>query len=1105
MSLSGHGLRPESEDATRKERGERMLSFIVRFRSALAEGSEAAARVLSSDGAVAFFSSAELARLQGQVTARRRAEEQRQLEERRRPMLQRFERALQAGSREAEGVLADLASESLFGSSELVVLQGRIEQQRRDELEKRRQSALRRFEKALQAGSTEAEGVRADIGSGSLFDASELKAFSRRIEQRRSQELKERRQSTLQRFEKALQAGSAVAEQFLADHGIGSLFDASEQKTLHHRIEQRRLEEHRQVMLQRLERALQAGSRDAEGVLADIGSSNLFEASALRGLRRRIEQRKKIECKERLAAVLQDALATNYLAAESTLKSHPQGHFLDRADIRQLTAAFVQRWASRELSRDLDLDQAAAVGAHGGDIQVVARAGSGKTRTLVTRAIFLVKHCGVPPRSLLLLAFNKSAAEEMKKRLKGALGDDLPHVMTFHALAHALVQPGGKILHDDESAGNLGLSRAIQDAIDDHIRAPETGTRIRELMLAHFRTDWERIEDGKFHLPMAEFLEYRRSLARETLGGEHVKSYGEKLIANVLLENAVDYKYEANHRHNGVNYRPDFTIRTGDSSGVVIEYLGMAGDPDYDEMSEEKRAYWAGQQGWELLAIEPWMIAGVGAERFAEQLVRRLEGLGVKPRRRSEEEIWQLVRERALDSFTSAMRTFVGRCRVINLSDERLANLLFSHVALSDVEERFLSIARGIYRRYLTLVGNPEQLDFPGVVWSAISLIRQGCTRFHRDRGREQGDLKDLRYVMVDEFQDFSEMFYQLIAAVRSQNPQAELFCVGDDWQAINAFAGSHLRYTREFGRRFRDTERLVIPTNYRSAREIVALGNALMGARGEPATASLAQPGQILLCPLDRFRPTQIESTRYDGSEIVSAVFRLVRHYLDECENVAVLSRRNSIRGYYARTGSSTSALGSFKALLQHHLPAADRRRVDVSTTHKFKGREADAVIVIDAFDQSYPLIHPNWVFTRVFGDDLEEVVEEERRLFYVAITRARRHLALVTESGRETPFLAEMGSRVTLQVLEWDDLAPAPSSTAPRIEIRVRHAFDVRDILKAHGFNFHDHDKSWRRSVPQQGFQWERLVSQPWAKHPGLTLEAYSDAGELLHSKSI
>ena len=61
MSLSGHGLRPESEDATRKERGERMLSFIVRFRSALAEGSEAAARVLSSDGAVAFFSSAELA------------------------------------------------------------------------------------------------------------------------------------------------------------------------------------------------------------------------------------------------------------------------------------------------------------------------------------------------------------------------------------------------------------------------------------------------------------------------------------------------------------------------------------------------------------------------------------------------------------------------------------------------------------------------------------------------------------------------------------------------------------------------------------------------------------------------------------------------------------------------------------------------------------------------------------------------------------------------------------------------------------------------------------------------------------------------------------
>ena len=79
-------------------------------------------------------------------------------------------------------------------------------------------------------------------------------------------------------------------------------------------------------------------------------------------------------------------------------------------------------------------------------MQVIARAGSGKTSTLVNRAIFLQKQCGVHPSEILLLVFNRKAAQEITDRLKKYLPNDMPHVMTFHALAYAIVHPTEKLL-----------------------------------------------------------------------------------------------------------------------------------------------------------------------------------------------------------------------------------------------------------------------------------------------------------------------------------------------------------------------------------------------------------------------------------------------------------------------------------------------------------------------------------------------------------------------------------------------------------------------------------------------------------------------------------
>ena len=222
----------------------------------------------------------------------------------------------------------------------------------------------------------------------------------------------------------------------------------------------------------------------------------------------------------------------------------------------------MRSWAQKSLNPQNptpDAEQAAAIGAVDGNVQVIARAGSGKTATLVNRALFLQQHCRVNSDELLLLAFNKKAAEEMKDRI-----GTLSHVMTFHALAYALVQPHKLLL--DEPEGGQDQSRIMQDVVNRYLYDSDYADQIRDLMMAHFREDWEqhknwqRIVSAGYGPEAAEILRYRRSLTRQTLDRKYVKSFGEKVIANFLFEHDIEYKYEWRFWWDGRSYHPDFTI-----------------------------------------------------------------------------------------------------------------------------------------------------------------------------------------------------------------------------------------------------------------------------------------------------------------------------------------------------------------------------------------------------------------------------------------------------------------------------------------------------------------------------------------------------------------
>ncbi len=825
---------------------------------------------------------------------------------------------------------------------------------------------------------------------------------------------------------------------------------------------------------------------------------------ALRALEKEAELREKKRQQARHDFLeklgLQHRFEENFLAADTFLDvSLSSFTSFDAVDLQELRRAyehekllFVRNWVKKEIGTELDAEQTTAVAAVHGHVQVVARAGSGKTTTLVNRALFLQQHCHVSPEEMLLLAFNRNAAEEVVNRLGLVLDHRLPYVMTFHALAYAIVHPEESLLYDGPQDEHYGLSRAFQQVIDDHLQVPGFKAQIRKLMLAHFREDWERIVTGGYDKSKEELLQLRRSLLRESLRGDYVKSYGEKIIADFLFEHDVPYKYERNHWWGGINYRPDFTIFKTDKSGIIIEYFGMSGDPDYDEMSEAKRNYWRRKQDWILLEFLPSDIIAGGEHLFRERLKVRLEELGVRCNRLSEDELWHRVRERAIDRFTAACVTFIGRCRKRWISPMDLDNMIAAHTPLSNVEGMFLEIASTLYKAYLARLSATGEEDFDGLMQRAAKTISSGNTLFKRKLG--SGDIRRLRYVFVDEFQDFSELFYRLVAAMRQQNSNIEFFCVGDDWQAINSFAGSDLKYFQDFGNYFREFRKLYISTNYRSPRSIVKVGNALMEGRGKPAVAHKTSLGNVQLFDLANFQPSLLEKQRHRGDIITPIVLRLVSKGLAHGADVVLLCRRNGLPwfiNYGKPSGDSRHNLERYLDVIQSYFPKSERHRVSISTAHKYKGREEQMVIVLDAVARSYPLIHPDWIFSHIVGENPQKIMEEERRLFYVALTRAADQLFIITEQGSNSPFLDGIRRMMNMPQINWEDFPPVSDDTA-RLVVKIGNqearggapTFAIKDVLKATGYKWQTTGwRGWAKSFRASEFTVEMLKAEVWA----------------------
>lgn len=833
-----------------------------------------------------------------------------------------------------------------------------------------------------------------------------------------------------------------------------------------------------------------------------------------------------------------DMFNTNFPEADQHFRSKSEWSDFEE-EYLNYKCEFLSDWLATNASTGdrslpvLDNEQLQAIGSVNGNFQVVARAGSGKTTVSVLRAYFLIKHCGIKPRQIMLLAFNRDAALQIRQRLlylfrpeakklfeakkRGrmsadsksgkksiidinseivrdlieSLGVDLPFAMTFHALAHALVQPEGQILMDDIHSNEESQSALFQEIVDEIFSHEQKAQDVRELMMRHFKQDYEKIANPEYGMSGEDLLHWRRSLPHQSIDGKPRKSSGEKIISDFFFEHNIEYFYERNawwDKSQETVYKPDFTILnpTIRNSGLVIEYFGMESVGKYREQIYEKRKLWQHRKGWTLLELYPEDIAK-GSEHLESIITPQLQTLGIPVKKLTDEEIWEKIREDAIFQYTRSLTQFVTRCRQIGWDSTDLKAKIDAHQALKNsVESLFLHQAPHIFKMYESKLSKAGDKDFPQIMSEAVIRINSGLTAFSRSLGN--GDLSALRYLFVDEFQDFSFLFDSLLKAIMAQNSTISIFCVGDDWQAINGFAGSDLQYFNDFIDEVPNSSQLHMSTNYRSDANIVGFGNGIMTGLGKKAIPSKAQVNRPLIGYLENLVLDGSEIAQHGNDVITPALLRLINSQLLLDRKIVLLSRTTTIP-YYTETSESARAakqLDSFLKHLQSHFPDDIANDISIRTSHKYKGRERDAVIIIDANVRRYPLVHRNWIFNRIFGIEVDTLFDDDRRLFYVAATRAVDQLFVLCESReRRTPYI--LPSEKFYDDLDWNRFNP-PSSLVQRVLVQVEdikrgstHA--MKELLKADNFKWSAQGKYWHKSFLHEAFSIELLKNQTWS----------------------
>ena len=470
----------------------------------------------------------------------------------------------------------------------------------------------------------------------------------------------------------------------------------------------------------------------------------------------------------------------------------------------------------------------------------------------------------------------------------------------------------------------------------------------------------------------------------------YVKSEQEQKICFVLSSLGVNFRYEEAYEHQLADdrhsqYRPDFSIyyqQGGKTKRIYLEHFGVDEHglvpswfaKDKGISYEEANQKYNDSITWKKAAHEKFgtqLIVTSSADfhysDIREKLRKQLTEAGVPIHEKTDNELYDLVLPKGSKQEKAFIRLVVTFITLIKSSCKSVEEALNQAKIANDERSFFIinNIFLPVYERYNKELNDRNQIDFTDAILQATEL----CRASHP---------VEYDYIIVDEFQDISVDRYNFLKVLREGNPPAKLYCVGDDWQSIYRFSGSDMALFNQFPKYFGATEINKIETTYRFGEPLVSLSSRFIQRNKSQIQKSIHSGNPEM--------KTDLEFYAYDRQDYCQTIEQLLSA-IPANKSIFLLGRY-SFDDYYLSFRYKSIKEGN------RFFYVIGKRKIEFLTVHKSKGLEADYVILLQCNKDTYgfpSLVSNDPVLNYVLTQSDQYSFGEERRLFYVAITRAK------------------------------------------------------------------------------------------------------------------
>ena len=662
---------------------------------------------------------------------------------------------------------------------------------------------------------------------------------------------------------------------------------------------------------------------------------------------------------------------------------------------------------------------------------VIAGAGAGKTTTVSAKVRYLVEKKGISPDQILVISFTNKAVGELRDKINKDLGIPCP-VTTFHKTGYA-------ILRRQDAERRMIVDQGFMfNVINNYLKGnilenPELVDKLILFFGSYFDAPYEGDDLNDFfnYISKADFStirgnidEYSERIINErtgkcqTIARETLRSAQEVQIANFLFLNGIDYTYEKPYPFSIASsykvYTPDFTIIQGDKV-AYLEHFGITQDGKNSRYNAEQLAKYKREvndkvtlhkkHGTDLIYTFSAYNDGRGLlDHVREELIKH--GFELHPRSSKEvfEKIVNTEENRYISRLVNLVCTFIQNFKTNGYTTEKF--FAWNATSKNERTKLFLAICEQCYHEYTKCLKERHAIDFEDMINDSARILREA---------EERQIVPDFKYIIVDEYQDISRQRFDLTKEL-SNLCDAKIIAVGDDWQSIYAYAGSDITLFTRFKETFGYGLELRITKTYRNAQEIIDIAGGFIQKNTEQIQKALISPKHTSNPVIIQTYTENVDRKQYEGKGgkfflLGETVEKLMKEILSETpkSSILLLGRygfdgfnltKSADFQYWEKTGNVTSK--TFADI-----------EMEFMTVHRAKGLGYDNVIIINAIDSVYGFpskIQDDPVLHYVVKTDRSIEYAEERRLFYVALTRTKNRVYIVTPQQRPSEFVREL-----------------------------------------------------------------------------------------------